>query len=160
MAKVYSFFLFAAAACFLSTLAITNAAPDFIVQGRVYCDTCRAGFETNVTKYIEGAKVKVVCRNDTTGEMTYSGNGVTDSSGTYNLEVDNDHEEEICQVELVESPLKDCKEVREGMNRARVVLTNNMGIVSNIRYPNSLGFFKSTPLPGCHELLDSYFLEG
>lgn len=59
MAKVYSFFLFAAAAaCFLSTLAISNAAPDFIIQGRVYCDTCRAGFETNVTKYIEGTPLR------------------------------------------------------------------------------------------------------
>lgn len=26
----------------------------FRVQGRVYCDTCRAGFETNVTYYIQG----------------------------------------------------------------------------------------------------------
>jgi len=24
------------------------------VKGSVYCDTCRAGFETNVTFYIEG----------------------------------------------------------------------------------------------------------
>lgn len=60
MAKVYSFFLFAAAACFLSTLAITNAVPDFIIQGRVYCDTCRAGFETNVTKYIEGTPLRKI----------------------------------------------------------------------------------------------------
>lgn len=58
MAKVYSFFLFAAAVCFLSTLATSNAAPDFIIRGRVYCDTCRAGFETNVTKYIEGTPLR------------------------------------------------------------------------------------------------------
>lgn len=27
---------------------------DFIVQGRVYCDTCQAGFETSATTYIHG----------------------------------------------------------------------------------------------------------
>uniref|UniRef100_A0A804RJ25 Pollen-specific protein C13 n=1 Tax=Zea mays TaxID=4577 RepID=A0A804RJ25_MAIZE len=30
--------------------------PDYVIQGRVYCDTCRAGFVTNVTEYIAGAK--------------------------------------------------------------------------------------------------------
>lgn len=56
MAKVSSFFFFAAAAalCFLSTLAICHESPNFIIQGRVYCDNCRAGFETTLTKYIEG----------------------------------------------------------------------------------------------------------
>jgi hypothetical protein len=31
-----------------------TAAPDYLVQGRVYCDTCRAGFETNATEYMKG----------------------------------------------------------------------------------------------------------
>lgn len=26
----------------------------FVLQGRVYCDTCRAGFETSATTYIAG----------------------------------------------------------------------------------------------------------
>ena len=41
----------------LFALADTSAStksPDYVVQGRVYCDTCRAGFETNVTEYIKG----------------------------------------------------------------------------------------------------------
>jgi hypothetical protein len=35
--------------------AVATNAPDYLVQGRVYCDTCRAGFETNVTEYMKGS---------------------------------------------------------------------------------------------------------
>lgn len=34
--------------------AVATNAPDYLIQGRVYCDTCRAGFETNVTEYMKG----------------------------------------------------------------------------------------------------------
>lgn len=37
--------------------ALVSARPmrsNFIVQGRVYCDTCRAGFETSASTYIHG----------------------------------------------------------------------------------------------------------
>lgn len=40
----------------LADTAVANDLPDYIVQGRVYCDTCRAGFETNVTEYIKGTQ--------------------------------------------------------------------------------------------------------
>jgi hypothetical protein len=35
--------------------AVATNAPDYLVQGRVYCDTCRTGFETNVTEYMKGS---------------------------------------------------------------------------------------------------------
>jgi hypothetical protein len=35
------------------TTIATNA-PNYLVQGRVYCNTCRTGFETNVTEYMKG----------------------------------------------------------------------------------------------------------
>lgn len=37
--------------------ALVSARPlrsNFIVQGRVYCDTCRAGFETTASTYMHG----------------------------------------------------------------------------------------------------------
>lgn len=34
--------------------ALTSAANPFLVRGRVYCDTCRAGFETEATPGIPG----------------------------------------------------------------------------------------------------------
>jgi len=33
------------------------ATATFHVKGSVYCDTCRAGFETNATFYIEGTYI-------------------------------------------------------------------------------------------------------
>lgn len=42
--------------CFLPVLAMTgrpNKNP-FVVRGRVYCDTCLAGFETSASTYIPG----------------------------------------------------------------------------------------------------------
>jgi hypothetical protein len=50
----------AAAILFALALADTTVATktaDYVVQGRVYCDTCRAGFETNVTEYIKGTQL-------------------------------------------------------------------------------------------------------
>jgi hypothetical protein len=44
-----------AAVLFYVVVAVAATdAPDFVIQGRVYCDTCRAGFQTNVTEYIKG----------------------------------------------------------------------------------------------------------
>ena len=44
----------AAAILFFIVAAVATKAPDYVIQGRVYCDTCRAGFETNVTEYMKG----------------------------------------------------------------------------------------------------------
>ncbi|KAK1318070.1 Pollen-specific protein C13 [Acorus calamus] len=148
------------ALCFLSTLVVafsqSEHKPTFIVQGRVYCDTCRAGFETPATIYIPGANVKIECRNFTTGVVSYTGTGVTDESGTYKLEVVDEREDEICDVALVSSPIEECTETKEGRDRARIVLTHNNGMSSNVRYANSLGFLRDVPFPICGQLLLQY----
>lgn len=46
--------VFVALAFFGIATAVAAERPSFIVQGRVYCDTCRAGFETSVTTYLAG----------------------------------------------------------------------------------------------------------
>jgi hypothetical protein len=56
MAKL-PFLAFMALCCTFASVALVNAAPEFTVEGRVYCDTCRAGFETNVTEYMSGINV-------------------------------------------------------------------------------------------------------
>ncbi|KAM1352743.1 hypothetical protein ACFX14_032355 [Malus domestica] len=40
----------AAATCLMKTL--------FTVEGKVYCDTCRAGYESKAITYIAGAKIQ------------------------------------------------------------------------------------------------------
>nr|XP_043615188.1 protein DOWNSTREAM OF FLC-like [Erigeron canadensis] len=130
----------------------------FRLQGRVYCDTCRAGFETSATTYIPRAKVRVECK-DKEQKLVYSKEGTTDATGTYHILVNEDHGEETCDVMLVSSPMGDCMTADPGRERARVVLTSHNGIVSNTRFANAMGFMKDDIMSGCTTLLQSLMEE-
>ncbi|KAK9134323.1 hypothetical protein Syun_013653 [Stephania yunnanensis] len=168
MANKLCFFIFGL--CFLPALAMA-ARPvknPFIVHGKVFCDTCRAGFETYATTYVPGiasfllclpcfgAKVRVECRDSKSLQVVYNIDGVTDSTGTYQIQVADDHGDQLCESVLLSSPERDCATIQPGRDRARVILTNNNGIVSNYRYANSLGFVKDAPLAGCEQVLKQY----
>ncbi|CAM0904825.1 unnamed protein product [Alopecurus aequalis] len=142
----------------LADTALATKAPDYVVQGRVYCDTCRAGFETNVTEYIKGAKVKLECRHFGTNALERSIDGVTDETGTYKIELKDSHVEDICEVVLVQSPLADCHEIENHRDRAPVLLTRNVGIRDSLRLANPLGYLKDAPLPVCSDLLKTFDL--
>ncbi|XP_074589750.1 major pollen allergen Lol p 11-like [Curcuma longa] len=153
-----------AVACVLPSIAfaargVAGVKPGFVVQGRVFCDTCRAGFETPASTYVTGAKVKVECRQKATGETTSSFEGTTDHTGTYNILVAGEHEDEMCESMLVSSPESGCKATLQGREKAPVFLSSNNGIASATRYANSLGFQKDTPLPECAQLLKVYELD-
>ncbi|KDP32694.1 hypothetical protein JCGZ_11986 [Jatropha curcas] len=128
----------------------------FEVEGRVYCDTCRAGFETPKTTYIAGAKVRLECKDRKSMELVYSKEGTTDSTGTYKIYVDDDHADQLCDAVLVSSPKKDCRSPSSGRDRARVILTSYNGIASNKRFANAIGFEKDDIESGCTELLRQY----
>ncbi|KAJ0087102.1 pollen-specific protein C13-like [Pistacia vera] len=128
----------------------------FEVQGRVYCDACRAGFETSAISYIAGAKVRVECSDRKSMQLVYSKEATTDSTGTYKIPVNEDHEDQCCDAILVSSPQTDCKVVSPGRDRARVILTDSNGIASRLRYANSLGFMKDKALSGCAQILKQY----
>ncbi|KAF5780012.1 putative allergen Ole e 1 [Helianthus annuus] len=149
------------ALCVLLPALISAARPmsrPFRLQGKVYCDTCRAGFETSATTYIPRAKVRVECK-DKEQKVLYTMEGTTDSTGTYHILVNEDHGEETCDVVLVSSPLGDCKTADPGRDRARVVLTSYNGIASDKRFANALGFMKDDILSGCTTLLQSLMEE-
>ncbi|KAJ3701516.1 hypothetical protein LUZ61_005221 [Rhynchospora tenuis] len=156
MAKL-CFLAFVVLSCAFASVVL--AAPTFTVVGKVYCDTCRLGFETNVTQYMEGAKVNLECRHFERGQIEHTVEGVTDNSGAYSLQLADNHENEICEVVLVESAIKDCAEIKPGRDRARVMLSNDIGIPANIRYANSLGFFKDVPLDVCKDVVKMYVLD-
>ncbi|XP_077210552.1 major pollen allergen Lol p 11-like [Tasmannia lanceolata] len=156
MAKLQSLCVIAAL-CFLSALGIACANTNFLIEGRVYCDTCRAGFETDATYYIPGAKVKLECVQRNDHKITFIREAVTDNTGSYKIEAPDDHQEEICEVVLVSSPVAGCNELKVGRDRARILLTENSGIVSNNRYANALGFYKTTTLQICPTLLAKYY---
>ncbi|KAM1271416.1 hypothetical protein ACFX2J_032235 [Malus domestica] len=73
----------AAAMCLMKTL--------FTVEGKVYCDTCRAGYESKAITYIAGAKVRLECRDKSNMALVYTKEGTTDSAGCYKIPVANDH---------------------------------------------------------------------
>ncbi|KAK7412443.1 hypothetical protein VNO78_03904 [Psophocarpus tetragonolobus] len=143
--------------CFLSFLGSASAKDKFLVEGTVYCDTCRVQFLTRLSELLEGATVHVVCSQvDNVRNVTFTKDAVTDATGTYRLEVEGDHEEDTCEVTLLKSPRPDCSEVdREShlQQAARISITKNSGIVSPIRQANPLGFLKKDRLPGCAALL-------
>ena len=134
---------------------------DFFVEGSVYCDTCRAGFETNATTPIAGAKVRLECRHykSASGAVERSAEGSTNATGQYRIElVDNRGAEEVCVVALVSSPMPGCGEKEVGRDRAPVALLTDAGLATTVRRANPLGFLKEQPLPNCGEILASYAL--
>ncbi|KAK9219622.1 hypothetical protein WN943_008268 [Citrus x changshan-huyou] len=146
------------ALCVLPALvsAVRPNTKPFSVEGRVYCDTCQAGFETPATTYIAGAKVKVECKDRKSMQVVYSREGKTDSTGTYKILVSEDHKDQLCDAVLISSPQNDCKTVAPGRERSRVILTSYNGISSETRYANSMGFMKAEPMSGCAEVLRLY----
>ncbi|KAL5229920.1 hypothetical protein ABZP36_028696 [Zizania latifolia] len=131
----------------------------FVVTGRVYCDNCRAGFETNVSHSIAGATVQMECRHFETQQLHLKAEATTDKWGWYKMEIGQDHQEEICEVALLKSPEPDCAEIERFRDRSRVPLTRNNGIKQGgVRFANPIAFFRKEPLPTCGTLLRAYDL--
>ncbi|TYI83371.1 hypothetical protein E1A91_D05G289200v1 [Gossypium mustelinum] len=157
MAKLLLFIALFVVPCLVSaTRMVKNP---LVVQGQVYCDHCRAGFETPKTRNMAGAKVKVVCSNRKTGDVVYEKEGHTDSTGQYKIAVSEDHLDEICDAVLVKSSQPECAEMSPGRERARVVLTNFNGISSNTRFANAMGFMANKAEAGCAEVMKVYLEE-
>ncbi|GAB2271152.1 hypothetical protein Dimus_005998 [Dionaea muscipula] len=147
-----------AALCLASVCAARPAANPYTVEGRVYCDTCRAGFETSATTYIQDAKVRVECYNRRTHELVFTAEGTTDSTGAYKIFIKEDQGDRVCDAVLVDSPKPNCKLADPGRDRSRVILNSDNGMTSRRRFANSLGFFKDQPLAACAQLLQQYQL--
>ncbi|CAK9134133.1 unnamed protein product [Ilex paraguariensis] len=156
MAKAIA--LIASALCILALAGFAQCHQTeqlFNVEGKVYCDTCRVQFHTKISQNIPEAKVRLECRHRQLGKITYSVEGVTDATGHYSLPVAGDRQEDICEVMVLESPQADCNEPMKGLDRARVLCTENGGMTSKVRYANPLGFMKKEALCGCKEVLDA-----
>ncbi|XP_028755057.1 pollen-specific protein C13-like [Neltuma alba] len=156
---IKAFFLVALCLCIVLPFSTSHHGP-FRVKGRVYCDTCRAGFETNVTTYIAGAKVRVECKDRESLAVEYRKEGVTDSTGTYSIQVEHDHGDHLCEILFVSSPVADCKVPDPGRSKASIVLTRTEnGVVNDLHYANALGCYKDVPLPECYQLLQYYLAD-
>jgi hypothetical protein len=145
----------------LAVLAAAGAmAEGFTVTGEVYCDPCRAGFKTNVSTPLAGAGVKLECRPFLNGPESLKADATTNAYGWYKLEVEQDLQEDICEVMLARSPDPACSEIDEFRDRARVPLTKNNGIKQNgVRYGNPIAFLRKEPLEECGLILQQYDLK-
>ncbi|CAI9763462.1 unnamed protein product [Fraxinus pennsylvanica] len=103
-----------------------------------------------------GAQVKLECRTRDTSQVTYMVESVTDSTGSYNILVQDDREDEVCEAVLVKSSDHECNIPSSGRDRARVILTRNNGMNSNARFANAMGFLKNEPLASCPQVLQKY----
>ncbi|KAF3674474.1 putative pentatricopeptide repeat-containing protein-like [Capsicum annuum] len=98
MERLAAFFV----VCLLSASisSATSIGNPLLVEGKAYCDTCHCGFETPATKYLAGlwagAKVKIECRHRVTEAQTYNAEGVTNSKGEYNILVNSDRGDDVC----------------------------------------------------------------
>lgn len=102
--------------------------------------------------------MRVECKDRNSLQKVMSVEGVTDSSGTYNIEIQNDREDEICESVLISSPVGDCKTHDKGRSRASVVLTRSQNaVLTPIHYANSMGCLQDVALPVCQQLLKYYF---
>ncbi|KAK9714555.1 hypothetical protein RND81_06G102800 [Saponaria officinalis] len=158
MAKAQTVFVLAVAICVLSLAGVARATADnrFFVQGMVYCDTCRIQFMTRVSHMLEGATVRLECRNITAGTVSLSAEAKTDKLGLYSIPAEGDHEDDICQISLVKSPQEECSEIPTDVfsqQSAKVSLTNNNGEATPVRNANPLGFMRKDPLPECPDVL-------
>jgi hypothetical protein len=148
------------ALCVVFSAAIVSAGrptrTPFKVVGRVYCDTCKAGYETTATTYIKDARVRVECKDRKTFALLYSKEATTDASGTYEILVNDDHADQMCDCLLVHSPQDGCNKFAPGRDRSRLALTSNNGITSYKRFANAMGFEKDEADAGCTEVLAQY----
>ncbi|KAF5782399.1 putative allergen Ole e 1 [Helianthus annuus] len=125
----------------------------FIVQGKVYCDPCRIQFPTKLSYPLPNTKVVLRCTNRDTGAQTYTAEGKTDAKGMYTLNATGDHEEEICDVRIKESPNSKCPELMDDESIARVSLTDKNGVRGKARMANPIGFMVKEIDPRCKEVL-------
>ncbi|KAI3906483.1 hypothetical protein MKW92_017757 [Papaver armeniacum] len=146
------------ALCVLPALLV-DARPledPYHVHGRVYCETCHLGCEHKLVTYIQGAVVKIVCKDDEDYNINYSRDGVTGPDGRYKIEVREDHKDDYCFAVLVSSPQSDCNTIVDGLHQVTAVLTNDNGLPSHERNVNSLGFRKDTKVAGCSGLVQLF----
>ncbi|XWS41538.1 hypothetical protein CRYUN_Cryun17cG0090300 [Craigia yunnanensis] len=157
--------LFLLLAIFVLPLLVNARREPFRIIGKVYCDACRAGFETSKCSYIPDRIIKLmfpfrlsVCFssmfNLSDQFLTVQSIGaVTDSTGTYNSLVEDEHQDQLCYATLVSSPIPSCRIADNRRNKATVILTRSNGAIANLHHANAMGFLQDKAAAGCQELL-------
>ncbi|KAM0050667.1 putative pollen allergen Ole e 1 family [Helianthus debilis subsp. tardiflorus] len=130
-----------------------TAPESFVIKGKVYCDPCRIQFPTKISYPVPNTKVVLRCRQRESGTETTKVEGKSDANGMYSITATGDHEEEICDVRITESPDSKCPEVMDDESIARVSLTDKNGVRGKTRVVNPIGFMVKEIDPRCKEIL-------
>ncbi|KMT08822.1 hypothetical protein BVRB_6g135460 [Beta vulgaris subsp. vulgaris] len=149
--------LIALMSIFAATTVAKKLRQPYELTGKVYCDTCRFGFETNVTFYISGATVQLQCNDKSDSKLVFTNTTTTDKNGRFTFQVCEDHGDQYCDVVLLKSPLPHCKIIDRVRSHSRVIVTDLNGIISRRRHANNLGVFQDYALPVCGDLYKYYF---
>ncbi|KAL3652618.1 hypothetical protein CASFOL_002299 [Castilleja foliolosa] len=149
------------ALCILAFAAVVQSHKHdvFKIEGEVYCDPCRVQFKNALCNNLAGATVRLECINLETKAVSYSVDGVTDSNGKYSLKVTGEHETDDCYIRAISSPKPGCSEPLTDVGLSRVVITENIGIHTDVRYANPIGFMTKDPHPQCISVLQDLFTE-
>ncbi|KAI4342457.1 hypothetical protein MLD38_027084 [Melastoma candidum] len=156
MAKTFSVVALVATALCLSSIIGSAYCHDGHLHliGQVFCDPCRVSFETTASYPLAGAQVKLVCTNRTSGVVKETIQGTTDDKGAYQLTIDGDHADEICEVEAIKSPDPQCSSlVPEAIKNARISLARESGVAIPDRFANPLFYSPEKSLESCPKIL-------
>ncbi|XP_057528879.1 pollen-specific protein C13-like [Amaranthus tricolor] len=157
MTKLWLPVLFVVVSTIAATTVAKKLAVPYQLSGKVYCDTCRFGFETNITTYIPGAVVQLQCNDKSNTRLVFSNTTKTDENGKFTFQVYEDHGDQYCDVVLISSPWPHCKIIDQVRKRSRVIVTNLNGISTYLRHANNLGVFQDYALPQCAALYRYFF---
>ncbi|KAK4792039.1 hypothetical protein SAY86_022474 [Trapa natans] len=136
MAKFVLLFALLALAGISSAVARHRRHHALVVRGRVYCDPCRAGFETSASTFIAEVRYVEFFNRGYYGTLLYHGKG----ADLVLAHIDLPHENVVNKAAI----------------KARVILTRYNGIATDERFVNNMGFMTNQPLAGCTQILQQY----
>jgi len=105
-----------------------------------------------------GVNVTLQCIKEKNDTVAYLKKDKTDADGKYSIPVRGDHEDEICVVVADPPNEGQCREAMPNKSD-RIILTKNMGVASQARYVNPLGFMTQTIDSQCQKVVQELGLD-
>ncbi|XP_054811400.1 olee1-like protein [Prosopis cineraria] len=125
------------------------------IQGRIYCDPCRFQQETRSSIPLKGVKVILQCKTSEEGNMTYTNTGLTDQNGVYTIPMNDNHENNYCEISTDQTTHPSCTETVAAKGD-RVTLINTNVLSFSTRFVRPLGFMSKEYDPRCALMVKEY----
>lgn len=99
-----------------------------------------------------------MCKKEEGNNVTYVKESTTDKNGIYKINVDGEHEEEVCEVSTNSNGKGECS-LPMANKSDRIGLTKNMGVSSLVRFVNPLGFMSKSIDSQCGSVISELGLD-